>query len=307
MEVIGFVLHAKISRKKSLRATLEKRFGVEYELRFYETTRPRHAESLSMLALSEGCDFLVAVGGDGTLNEVVNAFLKSRAKLTKTVALGVLPTGTGNDFARGVGMNCSIDQLYQAIRNNKPRMLDAGAMSFTRKDGTVYTRYFDNIADVGIGAEVVARVNGVHLRKKILGGTLTFILSALSTFMTYRHKKIRVSWSGQSFEGKVLGVVVANGTYFGSGLGVAPEAKMDDGQFELIILGNVSVIDYLKNFSRLRRAEKINNPEVKYFRTPEVSIEPDRNIIVVEADGEIEGHAPLRYSCLPGALPFLVP
>ena len=260
-----------------------------------------------MLALSEGCDFLVAVGGDGTLNEVVNAFLKSRAKLTKSVALGVLPTGTGNDFARGVGMNCSIDQLYQAIRNNKPRMLDAGAMSFTRKDGTVYTRYFDNIADVGIGAEVVARVNGVHLRKKILGGTLTFILSALSTFMTYRHKKIRVSWSGQSFEGKVLGVVVANGTYFGSGLGVAPEAKMDDGQFELIILGNVSVIDYLKNFSRLRRAEKINNPEVKYFRTPEVSIEPDRNIIVVEADGEIEGHAPLRYSCLPGALPFLVP
>jgi len=307
MGVIGFILHAKISSKKAVKAALENKFAAEYDLRFYETAKPRHAEDLTETALAEGCDFLIAVGGDGTLNEVVNTFLRTGGKSKYEIAIGVLPFGTGNDFARSIGMNRSVDQLYEIIRRNQPRILDAGALSFTRADGTVYTRFFDNIADVGIGAEVVAKVNGVHVRKRILGGTMTFIFSALSTFMTFRHKKIRIRWDDQSYEGKVLEVVVANGVYFGSGLGIAPEAKMDDGLFELIILGNVGVIDYLKNFGRLRKAEKIIHPEIKYYRTSNVSIEPLGQRAIVEADGEIEGHAPLEFTCLKGALPFLVP
>ncbi len=307
MGVIGFILHAKISSKKAVQAALENKFATEYDVRFYETAKPRHAEVLTEQALADGCDFLIAVGGDGTLNEVVNTFLRTGGKSKHPVAIGVLPFGTGNDFARSIGMSRSIDQLYEIVRKNKPLILDAGAMSFTQTDGTVYTRFFDNIADVGIGAEVVAKVNGVHVRKKILGGTMTFILSALSTFMTFRHKKIRVKWDDQSYEGKVLEVVIANGVYFGSGLGVAPEARMDDGQFELIILGNVGVIDYLKNFGRLRRAEKIIHPEIRYYRTTNVSIEAVAQNAIVEADGEIEGHTPLEFTCMKGALPFLVP
>jgi len=186
-------------------------------------------------------------------------------------------------------------------------MLDAGSMQFRLPDGSTNIRYFDNIADLGIGGDVVVRVNGVHRRKKILGGKLTFFLSILTTFLTYKHKKVSISWEGFRWEGTVLSLVVANGRYFGSGLGIAPEAKLDDGMFEVVIFANLSIIDYLRNYSKLRKAEKIDHPEVFYHRTNQLMVESDGSVVIVEADGEIEGQAPIVYTCLPGSLPFLIP
>lgn len=307
MEKIGIILHGKIRGKKSVKESLIKRFSADYAIRFYETTRPRHAEQLADRALNDGCDFLIAVGGDGTLNEVVNGYLKAGGKAKFKTTLGVLPYGTGNDFARGMGINRNIDQLWDLIRQNRPVMIDAGSMQLKLPDGSVSTRYFDNIADLGIGADVVVRVNGVHRRKKILGGTLTFFLSVLATFFTYKHKKIKVTWEGFSWEGSVLSFVVANGRYFGSGLGIAPDAKLDDGLFEVVIFADLSIKDYLRNYSRVRRSEKVIHPEVHYYRASQLTVEPQGNITIIEADGEIEGQAPIVYTCLPGALRFLVP
>lgn len=307
MEKIGFILHGKIRGKKSVKESLIARFTADYDVQFYETLRPRHAEALTEKALSEGCDFLVAVGGDGTLNEMVNGYLKAGGKEKYNTSIGVLPFGTGNDFARGNGIERSIDQLSNLIKLNRPRMIDAGSMQFRQPDGSMNIRYFDNIADLGIGGDVVARVNGVHLRKKILGGTLTFFISVLTTFMTYKHKKIKVSWKDFSWEGSVLSLVVANGRYFGSGLGIAPEAKLDDGLFEVVIFADLSIMDYLRNYSKLRKAIRIEHPEVHYHRTGKVLVEPQGNLIIVEADGEIEGQAPIVYTCLPGSLKFLIP
>jgi len=308
MEVISFILHAKIRSKSKVREALTQKFEKEYNLRFYETRAPRDAEGLAVTALAEGCDFLVAVGGDGTLNEVVNGFLGSGGRDKHTTKLAVLPFGTGNDFARGIGMGRSVDQLYHIISKNQPILIDAGSLTFTREDGSGYLRYFDNISDLGIGAQVVAHVNGVHLRKKILGGTLTFFISVLFTFLTYRHKKIRVVWDGgESFEGPVLGLVVANGKYFGSGFGIAPDARLDDGKLELVILAKVSIMDYIRNFSRLRNAQRVIHPEVNYSQATHITVMPNGHKVVIEADGEIEGHAPLEFRCLPSALPFLIP
>ena len=308
MEVISFVLHARIRSKNHVKSTLIQKFKPSFEVRFYETTKPRDAEGLAIRALSDGCQFLVAVGGDGTLNEVINGFLSFTGEVSGLRAIGVLPYGTGNDFARGIGVTRSVEQLYSLVTQSEPNRLDAGSLSFTRPDGTRYVRYFDNIADLGIGAQVVAHVNGVHLRKKILGGTLTFFLSVLFTFLTYRHKKVKVTWGdGNSFEGPVLGLVVANGRYFGSGFGIAPSARLDDGKFELVIFAKVSIIDYIRNFGRLRKAIPIEHPEVHYYTTDYIKVEPDGQTVVVEADGEIEGYAPLEYRCLPSAVPFLVP
>ncbi len=307
MEKIGFILHGKIRGKQSVKESLISRFSEYYVVRFYETAHPRHAEQLTLLALNEQCDYLIAVGGDGTLNEMVNGYLKAGGTAKHQTRIGVLPFGTGNDFARGSGINRDIGQLLDLVVQNQPRMIDAGSMEFKRPDGSLNVRYFDNIADLGIGGDVVARVNGVHLRKKILGGKLTFFISILLTFLTYRHKKIKVSWEGFNWEGSVLSLVVANGRFFGSGVGIAPEAKLDDGLFEVVIFANLSIFDYLRNYSKLRRAEKIQHPEVFYHRTNKVLVEPKGNHIIVEADGEIEGHAPIVYTCLPGALKFLLP
>ncbi len=293
--------------KKSVKESLIKIFSANYIVRFYETVHPRHAEELSVNALNDGCDFLISVGGDGTLHEVVNGFLKSGGRGRFQSILGVLPYGTGNDFARGIGVTKNIDQLSEMISRNSSALLDAGCMEIHLSDGSVNTCYFDNIADLGIGADVVVQVNGVNLRKKILGGTLTFFLSVLTTFITFKPKNVRVSWDGFAWEGKVLSLVVANGRFFGSGLGVAPDAKLDDGMFEVVIFADLSVIDYLKNFARVRKSLRVMHPEAHYYRAKEIYVEPLGNKAIVEADGEIAGQAPVLYKCLPAAMPFLIP
>jgi diacylglycerol kinase (ATP) len=307
MEKIGFILHGKIRGKKSVKESLIVKFSTNYDIHFYETVHPRHAEQLTFQALADGCDFLISVGGDGTLNEMVNGYLKSGGQEKFSTILGVLPFGTGNDFARGIGVERSINQLSDLIAKRGSALLDAGSMQFELADGSVNTRYFDNIADLGIGADVVVRVNGVHLRKKILGGTLTFFISVLLTFLTYRHKKIKVEWEGFSWEGSVLSLVVANGRYFGSGLGIAPEARQDDGLFEVVIFADLSIMDYLRNYARVRRSQRVIHPQAFYYQTNRLSVVPLGPATTVEADGEIAGQAPIIFTCLPGVLPFLVP
>ncbi|MDD4646500.1 MAG: diacylglycerol kinase family lipid kinase [Bacteroidales bacterium] len=307
MEKIGFILHGKVRGKKEIKESLIAGFSLDYSVRFYETIHPRHAEHLTDLALHEGCDFVIAVGGDGTLNEVVNGYLNAGGNDKFNASLGVLPLGTGNDFARNLKLNKSIGQLEHLVKSNQPRLLDAGKMEMKLPDGSTNTRFFDNIADLGFGAEVVARVNGVHLRKILLGGTLTFVLAILRTFSSYRHKNARITWDGFEWEGKVLCLVVAKGRYFGSGVGVAPGARPDDGMFEVVIFADLSIMDYLRYYSKLRRLEKIDHPEVTYHRTNKLCVESTGKPIIIEADGEIEGHAPVVFTCLPGALRFLVP
>ena len=307
MEKIAFIVHGKIRRRKEVVNTLTERFKSGFHAVFYETQAPRHAEELTRQAIIEGCHVVIAVGGDGTLNEVVNGYLTSAVVPKKKPIIGVLPYGTGNDFARGIGMTRSVDQLEQLIAGRSIRSIDAGALRFRTKQGEIKTRYFDNIADLGLGADVVAQVNGVNLRKKILGGKMIFFLTVLKTFLTFKHKNVTVQWEGFTWSGPLLSLVVANGVYFGSGFGIAPEANLSDGLFEVIILGKVSIIDYLKNIGKLRRSEKIDHPEVFYHRASKLSAFSSQKIIIVEADGETEGQAPLEFECLKGVLPFLLP
>lgn len=307
MVKISFILHGRIRGKESVKKSLNDRFSVSYEVLFYETTHPRHAGELALAALNDGCDFMISVGGDGTVNEMVNAYLGAGGREKYKTVLGALPYGTGNDFARGLGINRDFDQLEGLIANNQIRILDAGSMQFPQADGSIRTSYFDNIADLGIGADVVVKVNGVNLRKKLLGGTLTFFLSVLITFFTYKPKKIRVTWKDFEWEGSVLSFVVANGSFFGSGLGVAPDAKQDDGMFQVVIFADLSILDYLKNYGRVRNSKHVIHPEAHYYQASEITLQSLGNLAIVEADGEIAGQAPVTFTCLPAALPFLAP
>jgi len=306
MNRIAFILHGKVRHRMQVSKKLAGLFKTDFDIRIYTTTAPLEAEYLARQAIDEGCEYLIAVGGDGTLNEVVNGYMKYSGKKKRPV-IGVLPWGTGNDFARGVGIKRSFEQLSGLIRNHSVRNIDAGILRFNDPDGGERVRYFDNIADLGMGADVVGRVNGVNLRKRILGSTLVFFLSVLYTFITYRHKRVQVTWGDSSWQGPMLAIIVANGKYFGSGLGIAPDASFNDGFFELVILGQVRVLDYLKNISKLRRGIKIDHPEVYYHRTAKVRVTMDGDVAMVESDGETEGMAPVEFECLKGVLPMLIP
>ncbi len=306
MARISFVLHGKIRGKRDLIKEIDQTFHSNYELSYYETRKADHAEPLTLQALEDGCDYLIAIGGDGTLNEVVNGYLNAGGRSRFSTILGVLPWGTGNDFVRSIGVEKSVSQLLQMIESKSVKNIDAGEVLLDKPVAKGKHRYFDNIADLGIGADVVARINGVHLRKKILGGTLIFFFTALRVFLTYRHKKVRVSWEGYSWEGPLLSLVIANGNFFGSGLGVAPDASLHDGMFQVVILGNVSVWDYLRNYGKLRRSERIDLPDMHYLTSDIIRVETDLSDVNAEADGEIIGQAPLEFRCLRAALPFLV-
>ena len=304
---VGFVFHGKIGGKKKLLKEISSILDEKYDIKIYETTRPRHAAELTKNAIEDACQYIIAVGGDGTLNEVVNGFLKHGGKDKSSAVLGVLPWGTGNDFVRTIGMDRSVRQLKSLIDTNSVKLIDAGQIRLEQTDGSVVDQYFDNIADLGIGADIVAQVNGVHLRKKILGGTLLFFLTSLKTFLVYKHKKVIVSWPGFRWEGKILSLVIANGRFFGSGVGIAPDAVIDDGKFQVVIFGNLSVFDYLKKYGKLRRSEKIVLPEVHYNVADQIKVQTNDRTVTIEADGEISGYAPVIFKCLPKALPFLVP
>ncbi|MEA1878306.1 MAG: diacylglycerol kinase family protein [Bacteroidota bacterium] len=306
MVKISFILHGKIRGKQSLLTEIDQIFNLNYEVAYYETRKAYHAEELTLQALQDGCEYLIAIGGDGTLNEVVNGFLHAGGRSKFSTVFGVLPWGTGNDFVRSIGVDKSVAQLLQLIENKSVKYIDAGKILLDNPGEKGSLRYFDNIADLGIGADVVALINGVHRRKKILGGTLIFFFTALKVFMTYRHKKVRVSWEGFNWEGPLLSLVVANGNFFGSGLGVAPDASLHDGVFQVVILGDVSVWDYLKNYGRLRRSERIILPDMHYLVSDRVRVDTEISGINAEADGEIIGQAPLEFRCLKAALPFLV-
>lgn len=304
---VSLVLHGKISGKRNLIKEIDRLSISKYDIDYYETKKAQHAEQLTVKALEDGCDYLIAVGGDGTLNEVVNGYLHAGGRSKFNTVLGVLPWGTGNDFVRSIGIKKSISQLFHLLDMNSVNNIDAGEIRLVNPGEQGDIRYFDNIADLGIGAEIVAQVNGVHLRKKIFGGTVIFFFTAIKTFLTYRHKKVRISWDGFEWEGPLLSLVVANGRFFGSGLGIAPGAKIDDGIFQVIIFGGLSVWDYLKNYGKLRRSELIDHPEVYYLSSDYVKVETEETRISVEADGEVHGQGPLELRCLKAAIPFLIP
>lgn len=304
---ISFVLHGKIQGKRKMLDKLNRVLAGEFDLQFFETERARHAQSLAIEALEQGCNYLIAIGGDGTLNEVVNGFLKSGGREKHKVVLGVLPWGTGNDFVRTIGVGRSVDQLLQLIRSSSVKNIDAGKMIIMGAGGKEEVVFFNNVADAGFGAEVVSEVNGVHLRKKILGGTMTFFLAILFKFFFYRHKQMRISMNGTVWEGPVLALVVANGNFFGSGFGIAPDARIDDGKFQVVLAGNVTMFDYFRNFGKLRKSQHIDLPDLSYHITDYVEVESLGDRVLIEADGEVHGTAPLSFECIPGALPFLMP
>lgn len=287
---ISFIIHGKTHRITKLTAKITAVFRDEYSLQFLITESYRHSEHLVQEALSAGTDYLIALGGDGTLNEVVNGLL--RVDTDKQIVMGLLPYGTGNDFARTIGADRELHKLYNAIKANSLLLTDVGQINFTSFEGKAAQRYFINIADVGMGGMVSEMVN--H-SSRTWGANLIYFSSILKAFAKYKHQTIRLEAADLSWEGKVLSLCMANGRYFGSGLCIAPEADIADGVAELVLIGDVSIWDYLKNLINLKKGRKIKHPEVSYHKTDFCKIETQVPC-PIDMDGEFVGYTPLQLT-----------
>jgi YegS/Rv2252/BmrU family lipid kinase len=257
-----------------------------FKLEIIQTPAPGEAARIAREASADGCRTIIAVGGDGTANEIANGLVGT------STALALYPIGSGNDFARSLG--------YPRKRRDIGRFL-AGARRRVIDVGDVNGRIFVNAAGVGIDGHVAERVEA---SARIVGATLGYFVGALVSIATYRPQPMRLRIDDQTIEGKHLLVVAANGTYFGSGMHIAPNAKLDDGLFDVIVAGDLGRWASLVALAKLYRGTHVNGRDILAFRARSLDVELEREL-PTQADGEPVRARSLVVRMRPGALTVL--
>ena len=299
MNKIAFLVNGTLQNKSQIIHNAKKEFG-EYEVTILESLHQSHLIALAHQALNEGNRILVVAGGDGSTNEVVNGIAEYAKEINTdqynwqkidNIRLGILPCGTGNDFTKTIQIDNDIARLHTLINLDQYQKCDIGFARFFDKDKKEATRYFLNITDVGMGGIVVEKL---ERKLPFLSRSFSYNLSIASTFLTYDKARVRADSKDFNYEGRVMNCIISNGKYFGNGLGIAPDASVYDGKFNIVILGNINFIDYLKNLGEVKKCKRIVHEEVKYYTTDELSIvSPDNTAMPIDMDGEFIGYAPL--------------
>jgi YegS/Rv2252/BmrU family lipid kinase len=265
------------------------------------TEGPNHATELTREALSAGYQTIVAVGGDGTLNEVVNGLL-IEGMVDPTVKLGIIPSGTGADSVRTLGIPHDYRAACHGLLHGKPDCIDLGLITCI-SEGREVQRYFLNVAGLGFDGEVAERVNR---SSKALGGTIPFLSSLFVKLLTYQNKTVEVTLDGQQrLQQKANSVIVCNGRYAGGSMHIGPNAALDDGLFDVIIIGDTGKLEFVANVPRVYRGTHLSHPKVDEYRAREVRVEAQERMLL-QADGELIGEAPATFQVIPQVLHVLV-
>ncbi|MEW6663113.1 MAG: diacylglycerol/lipid kinase family protein [Bacillota bacterium] len=244
------------------------------------------ATDLARQLVNQGCSRLVVVGGDGTLQEVINGIDLDQ------ILVGVIPGGTGNDFARSVGIPGEPSAALGVALSGREKRLDLG-----RIDG----RYFLNIAGIGFDAQVAKEVNDSF---KFLGGTKAYLAAVFKVLITYRNLPLRVEMDAQTWEGKALFVAVGNGQYVGGGMRVVPQAVLDDGLLHLCIAGDVGKLDALATLPKIFNGAHTRHPHVYQAAAKEVTVTSPVPVSV-HVDGELMGTTPVTFRIVSQVLRFI--
>ncbi len=273
--------------------------NVEFDARM--TAGPGDATRIARAALHSGVLRVVACGGDGTLNEIVSAYLDDAgAPIAPAAAVGLLPSGTGGDFRRTAGIPADPAGAAAVLAGGHTRQIDAGIIEY---DGGA-SRVFLNIADCGVGGEVVRRVNAA--KRKPRGG-MAYLMAVMRTVLTYPPIPTRVEVDGVPLEGAMASVVVANGCFFGGGMHIAPHAELADRELDVII-GCVGRIRSITGSRHVYKGEHLGRPGTFALRGREIRITPlGATEMPFDVDGEHLGAAPATVRVLPGAVRLCAP
>lgn len=267
------------------------------------TERPMHAEALTRRAIDDGHDCIVAVGGDGTLNEVVNGFFREGKAVHPGVRLAVVPRGTGGDFRKTFGWDAHLDAALERIARGVTRPLDVGRLRFVDHQGQSTERYFANVCSFGVSGLVDREVNKTS---KALGGKLSFMLGSVKALLKYDDKKVRVSFDGGPAEDlQVTTLSVANGQYFGGGMKVAPGADPSDGKFDVVIWTGYGLTDFALKSKAIYDGSHVKMKGTRVLRATRLEASSE-NEVLLDVDGEQPGRLPCEMSILPGAITLLV-
>jgi len=287
MRVI-FILHGAKRGVRKLPSELNKFLSSDLQFFYLFTTNCGSGKQIAY-ENADKADLFVVVGGDGLLNEALNGLMifKRENPEKPSPALGLLPHGSGNDFSRSFNWKRkSVEDLFNRL--HKKRFVEVDVGTITHANGHI--EYFLNEASTGISADVVERVSKMP---NFLNGNVRFGWAILECFIRYKKRKISLKTANFEWDEKTLLIACSNGRYFGSGIAIAPDADLTDDFLNIIVIGNVSIWDYLKQLSKLRRGIKIIHPQVHYITTKQLQLSGDWKM---EKDGEIGGDLPCTVS-----------
>jgi YegS/Rv2252/BmrU family lipid kinase len=260
------------------------------------TNTPEHTTELSRAALEEGIRYLIAVGGDGTVHHVLNGMFDARRPVAENAVLGICATGTGSDFVRNFGLDRPVETVARHLLSPHTMLIDVGVAQYTRFDGSPAESLFANIAEAGYGAEVVRRA--ARLPRRL--GRMRYLLAAWASMarMPRATAEIAVDFTTRTLP--LVELVAANGQFFGGGMKVAPRAIPQDGRLNVLAFtGNRSQVFMLT--TKLYAGEHLPHPEIVEYQSSTCSVSTDQPLLV-EADGELLGTTPARFSMLKRAL-----
>jgi len=296
--IVNPVAGARSTRRKwPIISRLLERIGLSFDFNYTEGVG--HAMELAQAAASDGYRYLVAVGGDGTVNEVANGILHSTN--AAATALGVVSTGTGSDFARSAGLARDYTTACSNLTSSKRLTIDVGVVEYQR-DGKTQERFFVNSAGVGFDAAVVKETERLP---KFFGGTIPYVAGLLRTLFIYKNKPVVVKVGDEVESLRVLNVVVANGGYLGGGMHIVPGAELCDSLLDVAIVGDMGKFELLKELPKVYKGTHVNHPKFKMKKAAHATIESPETMLVY-ADGELLGECPAAFRIVPKALSLVV-
>lgn len=271
--------------------------GIEVDYSY--TSAHGNGIEVTKQAISQGYKKFIAVGGDGSINEVVNGFFDRDRLIREDLELAILANGTGSDYIRTIKSYNDINSFVHTLKERNIKKVDVVKVTYQNHNDSKENRYYLNAANLGIGAEVVNRTNS---RNKVLGSILTYFVETVITALKF--KSIFVSLvldDNKTIEGKFCGLVICNGQYIGGGMHIAPQAIINDGLLDLVLIKDISKYKLFSSIPLIYKGNHINLPEVEIYRCKKISLVTSVSTLV-ETDGEIIGFSPSKVDILPQCL-----
>ncbi len=306
------IINPNSSNGRTLAAWPKLARALEAELGVVEavfTDGPLSATTLTREALHDEVDLVIAVGGDGTVNEVVNGFFAPPTgedrPLRPATELAILMSGTGGDFRKTFELGTDLHEQVRRIARGNVRTIDIGRIDYTDHDGKPAARYFNNIASCGLSGIVSDRVNRARLSKRI-SGRFAFFWASVQSVLGYKMPRVRIVVDDQPpLELGVNTLAVCNGRYFGGGMHMAPMARPDDGLLDVIVMHDMSTRDLLRDPNAIYRGTHLQNPKVLSLQGKRIVASPlPGPHALLDVDGETPGRLPATFTLLPAVLKF---
>ncbi len=247
---------------------------------FSETRVKTDATIITGEAIKNGCQVVVAVGGDGTINEIVNGFFENGTLINPDAKLGIISFGTGQGFAQSFGLPTNLPGQIKVIKDGITKSVDVGKIYFERND---ITKYFINEFQFGIGGTLSKNISA--RTKKILG-KYAFGFEAVKTLLNYQAEKFQMIINDKVISERIIGVIIANGAFTGGGMRLTPNALLNDGILDVLLIKDMSLLNRLLSFSRIYSAKHLDLKAFELFKTRKIEF-IYKNGLAVEADGEL--------------------